>query len=144
MAVVWGVALVVLSLLAWGGQVVSWLAPARAARLGLTEPEGSVEPAFHAWNRGEAMWDSFTLWAMVVAGILLMLDVEAWAYFGLVGGGMYVYFAGLGIAARLSLSRRGFRIGRPQGVKSAYLMLSIWGVAGLITLVAAVRALPTS
>ncbi len=29
---------------------------------------------------------------MVVAGVLLIADVHAWAYFGLVGGGMYLYF----------------------------------------------------
>lgn len=51
---------------------------------------------------------------MVVAGVLLILNNGVWAYFGLVGGGMYVYFAGR----------------------------AIWALVGLITIAAAVVALP--
>ncbi|MDX2344595.1 MAG: hypothetical protein QNL12_13115, partial [Acidimicrobiia bacterium] len=64
-------------------------------------------------------------------------------YFGLVGGGMYVYFAGRGIFTRMALERRGFRVGTPQNLKIGYLMLLIWGAMGLITIAAAVIALPT-
>ena len=68
MNVVWGVVLIFLGALAWGGQVFSWLAPVPAARLGLTDNEGDVEPVFWADGRGEAAWDSFTLWTLIVAG----------------------------------------------------------------------------
>ena len=39
----WGLVIVVLGLLAWGGQTLSWFAPATAARLGLADAEGSVD-----------------------------------------------------------------------------------------------------
>lgn len=144
MQIIWGIVIVVLSLLAWGGQTVSWLAPGTAVKLTLMEAEPDVEPTFWADIRGEAAWDFFTLWTMVVTGVLLILDNQAWAYFGLVGGGMYVYFAGRGIFTRVTMLRRGLRIGSPQSVKQGLAFLAIWGVMGLATIVAAVVALPTS
>ena len=143
MHVLWGLVVVALSLLAWGGQAVSWLAPDSAVKLTLMEAEENVEPTYWADIRGEVLWDSLSLWTMLAAGILLMLDQPAWAYFGLVGGGMYVYFAGRGIVTRRSLTLRGFRIGAPANVRIGYTFLAIWGVMGLITIVAAIVALPT-
>ena len=80
---------------------------------------------------------------MVVAGILLILDNSAWAYCGLVGGGMFVYFAARGIFTRLSISHRGLRVGSPENLKVAYTFLAVWGLMGLITIAAAVVALQT-
>ncbi len=81
---------------------------------------------------------------MVVAGILLIIDEPAWAYFGLVGGGMYVYFAGRGIFTRLAMQRRGLKIGAPANVRLGLVFLAVWGVMGLITIVAAASALTTA
>jgi hypothetical protein len=108
------------------------------------EPEDTVEPTYFADVRGEALWDTLTLWTMLVAGVLLVLDVSAWAYFGLVGGGMYVYFAGRGIVTRRAIQQRGYRVGAAQNVKLGYVFLAVWGVMGLITIAAAVAALPSS
>jgi hypothetical protein len=132
-----------LSLLAWGGQAVAWLAPATAVKLNLMEARDDVEPVFWADIRGEAPWDFLTLWTTLVAGVLLLLDDPTWAYFGLVGGGMYVYFAGRGISTRLAMLRRGYRVGTPQGVKVGLTMLAVWGAMGLISIAAAVVALPS-
>jgi hypothetical protein len=143
MGVVWGWVVLALSLLGWGGQTLSWLAPATANRLTLMEGEADVEPSYWADIRGEAVWDALTLWTMLVAGALLIAGVDAWAYFGLVGGGMYVYFAGRGIFTRLAMQNRGFRVGAPANVKVGYAFLGVWGVMGLITIAAAVVALPT-
>jgi hypothetical protein len=134
---VWGITVAALSLLAWGGQALSWLAPAVAERFGLTEHENAVEAAYHADIRGEAMWDTLSLWTMPVAGILLAAGVAEWAYFGLVGGGMYLYFAGRGVVTRVVMQRRGLRIGSPGNVRAAYLMLAVWGVMAVVVMVAA-------
>lgn len=141
MDIAWGVVLVVLSLLAWGGQVVSWLAPDLAVRLTLMEAEDDVEPVFWADIRGEALWDALTLWTMVVAGGLLVLDQPAWAFFGLAGGGAYLYFAGRGISARMAMQARGLRIGAPSSVKVGYLFLVVWGLMAVVTIAASVVAL---
>lgn len=143
MHVLWGLIVLVLSLLCWGGQMISWLRPETAVKLSLVEAEEDVEPTYWADIRGEALWDSVTLWTMVAAGVLLIFDQPAWAYLGLVGGGMFVYFAGRGIFTRLEMAHRGFRIGASANVRIGYTFLGIWGVMGLITIVAAIVALPT-
>jgi len=141
MGVFWGVVLVVLGVFCWGGQTVSWLAPKTAIRLGLSESEQDVEPTFWADIRGEAAWDSLTLWTLPAAGVLLVLGSASWAYFGLAGGGMYLYFAGRGIWTRVAMLRRGLRIGAPGQVPVALAVLAVWGVAAAGTIAAAVIAL---
>ena len=111
MDIIWGSILTPLSLWGWLGQTATVLFPKLAAKLKLTEPEADVDPAFYADVRGEALWDMRILWTLPVAGILLLLGNSLWAYFGLVGGGMYLYFAGRGIIVRLAMQRRGIRIG---------------------------------
>ena len=138
MGIVWGLIVTALGLLCWGGQALSLFLPATAERLGLTESEEDVEAAFYADGRGEAAWDFVTLWVFVVAGILLIVDAAAWPYFGLTGGATYVYVAGRGVLARREMVRRGLRAGSGAGIKAAYIMLPVWGIAGLVTLVAAV------
>jgi hypothetical protein len=141
MSVAWGIVLVVLGLLAWLGQLFSWLAPTPAARLGLTEAEETVDPAFWADVRGEAAWDSLTLWTLPLAGLLLAIDAETWPRWGLIGGAVFVYFGGRGVLARVAARRRGIAIGTDSAVRSAFVMLPVWLVAGLVTVVAALRAL---
>lgn len=141
MTTLWGLVVVALALLAWVGQVISWLAPDTAVRLSLMESKDSVEPSFYADVRGEAMWDSLTLWTMVVAGVLLLIDSSWWTYFGLVGGGMFVYFAGRGIASRRAIQQAGFSVGAAKTVAQAYVFLGLWGATGLITVIAAINSL---
>jgi hypothetical protein len=139
--IAWGVVLIAVSSVAWIGQLVSLVDPDRAARLGLTEADEDVDPVFAADVRGEAAWDTLTLWCLLVAGILLVADVEQWAYFGLVGGGIFLYFAGRGIATRVTMRSRGHRIGTEANVRAAMVMLACWAVAAIVTIWAAVVAL---
>lgn len=141
MELAWGVLVLVLSMIAWLGQVTSWLAPATAVRLTLMEAEADVEPVYWADIRGEATWDSLVLWMLPLAGLLLILDEPAWAVFGLIGGGIYLYYAGRGIATRLALQGHGFRIGASQNVRLGYAFLTAWGAMALITMVGAAASL---
>jgi hypothetical protein len=141
MAVVWGIVVVLTSVVCWGGQVVSWFAPRRAARLGLADSEGEVDPTFWLDGRGEALWDVCSLWVLPVAGVLLIAGHDGWAYFGLVGGGAYVYFAGRGIVVRSVLRIRQVRIGGVETIRVALVALAVWGVVGLVTIGAAIAAL---
>jgi len=106
------------------------------------EPEADVDPTFYVDVQGEAFWDMVTLWTLPVAGILLIFNSPWWAYFGLIGGGMYLYFAGRGIAVRLMMQRREIRIGKPETLKVVYVFLALWGLIAVVTLVMAVAALP--
>jgi len=144
MEIIWGVVLIVLGLLAWGGQTLSRFAPDTATKLSLVEKKETVEPVYWADIRGEALWDFFTLWTLVVAGVLLLFGHQAWPYFGLVGGSIYLYFAGRGILTRVEMQRAGFRVGDPRSVQLGLAMLAVWLIVGLTTIVAAIVALPTS
>lgn len=137
MNILWGVIVSLLSLLAWGGQAVSWFSPSTAVRWKVMEAEHDVEPTFWADARAEALWDTLTLWVMVVAGVLLSVEVNAWAYFGLVAGGMYLYFGGRGILARIAMRRRGLRIGATANVTLGYVFNAVWAAMALVTIVAA-------
>jgi hypothetical protein len=141
MYIVWGVILFIISSIDYFGQLVSALWPATAEKLGLTEPQVDVDPTFHADVRGEAYWDSVILWTLPVAGMLLVLNNPLWAYFGLIGGGMYLYFAGRGIMVRRVMQRRGIRIGKPDSLRVGYIFLALWGLAAVITIVMAIAAL---
>lgn len=137
----WGVVLILFGLLAWGGQTLSRFSPDTAERLNLMEGEDTVEQVYWADIRGEGLWDFLTLWTLVVAGALLLVGHEAWPYFGLVGGAIYVYFAGRGILTRMEMRSRGFRIGDPSNVRVGLIMLAAWGIVGLATIVAAATTL---
>jgi hypothetical protein len=142
MNIIWGVILFIIASIGYFGQAISAFWPETATKLGLTEPEADVDPTFYADVRGEAFWDTAILWTLPVAGVLLVLNSPVWAYFGLVGGGMYLYFAGRGILVRRVMQRRGIRIGSPDTLKVAYIFLTLWGLAAVITIVLAIAALP--
>lgn len=129
-------------ILRWLGQVLNASAPTLAARLGVTEPESDVDPTYFVDGRGEAIWDALILWTLPVAGILLMLNSPWWAYFGLVGGGMYIYFAGRMLVVRLLMRRRGIPIGKPQTVNLYNAILALWGLLAAVTIIMATAALP--
>lgn len=141
MNVAWGVVIVVTSTICWGGQVVSWLAPDLAVRLGLADSADDVDRTFWLDGRGEAAWDAFVLWTLPLAGLLLMVDHDWWRYLALIGGGSYVYFAGRGIFVRVRMRRDGIEIGSDSAIRTALTALTIWGVIALITVVAAISSL---
>ena len=143
MKLIWGVILVFFTLvLCWLAQVIAASSPKLGARLGLTEAEPDVDPTFFVDIRGEAIWDAMIIWTLPVAGILLIVDSALWAYFGLVGGGGYLYFAGRGIVVRVAMERHGVRIGKPGSLRLYYVLLALWGVIAVVTIAMAVAALP--
>ena len=143
MDIIWGSILVIFTLvLCWLAQVINAFFPGLAAKLGLNEAEDEVDPTFFADTRGEAIWDTFILWPLPVAGILLLLNNPNWAYFGLMGGGIYLYFAGRGIVVRMLMHKRGIRIGATETVRAYYVFLGLWAALAIITIILSVRALP--
>ncbi len=140
MNIIWGAILTIFSLLGWIGQAITAFSPKLAVKLGMTEPESDVDPTFYVDIRGESVWDTMILWTLPVAGILLMLNNSLWAYFGLVGGGMYLYFAGRGITVRLVMQRHGIRIGKPKTLAAICLFLILWAIIAVVTIIMAVAA----
>lgn len=144
MTIIWGTILLIISSIGYFGQLITALSPERAANLGLTEPETDVDPTFYADVRGEAYWDSVILWVLPVAGVLLILGHPLWPYFGLVGGGMYLYFAGRGILTRRIMQSRAIRIGSQSNLRTIYIFLTIWGITALVTIVLSAATLFSS
>jgi len=143
MNIIWGAILIIFTgILCWLGQVINASSPTLAARLGLTEPESDVDPTYFVDGRGEAIWDALILWTLPVAGILLILNNPWWVYFGLVGGGMYLYFAGRMLVVRLAMQRHGIRIGKPETVKLYNAVLILWGLLAVVTIIMALAVLP--
>ena len=141
MDIIWGILLIAFGLIGWGGQVLSALTPRFAEKLGLIEPEADVDVAFFADARGEARWDSITLWILPFTGLLIILNNPLWIYFGMIGGSIYLYFAGRQIFTRLELKKREVRIGKPELLKTYYIFVSLWGLIGLATIIKAVKTL---
>ena len=137
----WGAIVLIISLIGWLGQTLSAFSPKTAVKLGLAQPEADLDSTFYADVRGEAYWDAMITWTLPVAGLLLILDSPSWAYFGLVGGGMYLYISGRGIVVRRLMERRGIRIGKPENLKLYNASLALWGLIALVTIVMAVAAL---
>jgi hypothetical protein len=144
MNIIWGIILTIISSLGYFGQAITAFWPGTATKLGLTEPETDVDPAFYADVRGEAFWDTAILWTLPIAGVLLVFNSPVWVYFGLVGGGMYLYFTGRGIVVRRVMQLRGIRIGMPEALKVNYIFLAVSGLVAVITIVMAIAALPLS
>jgi hypothetical protein len=142
MHIVWGAVIALLPLLVLGGQTASLLTPRRRPRPADTSTRHA--PGYVVGIRREAPLDAVTLWTMVVAGVLLIFDVSAWAYFGLVGGGMYVYFGGRGLLNNVAVQREGVPVSDRKSQAISYLILASWAVVGLATIVAAMVAFLTT
>lgn len=138
----WGILLTILTLITWFGQALTALSPDWAARIGFSEPQSDVNPTIYADMRGEAIWDTLIIWPLSVAGILLLLNNSAWIYFGLVGSGMYLYFAGRFITTRLIMQRQGILISKPQTIKLYFGIAGVWGLMAITTILMAVMASP--
>ncbi len=141
MNIIWGVILFIISSIAFFGQAITAFWPGTATKLGLTEPEADVDPTFYVDVRGEAYWDTAVLWMLPVAGVLLVLKSPVWVYFGLIGGGMFLYFAGRGIVVRRMMQRCGVRIGLPGTLRVVSVFLTLWGLAAVITIIMAITTL---
>ncbi len=144
MNIIWGILLTIISALGWLGQVMTTFWPETAVKWGLTESETEVDPTFYADMRGEAFWDTAILWTLPVAGVLLILNNQLWPYFGLIGGGMYLYFAGRGIIVRRVMQQRNIHIGTLDSLKVAYTFLALWGLAAVVTIAMAIVTLLVS
>ena len=141
MNLIWGIILVSVTLKCWIGQIIIALSPKVAVKIRIIEPESDVGPTFFADMRGAAIWDALSLWTLPFAGILLILNNSLWAYFGLTGGGMYLYFAGRTIAAHLTMQRHGIHIGKSKKLKVKYMILTLWGLIAIVTIIIALMTL---
>ena len=141
MNLIWGIILVSVTLKCWIGQIIIAFSPKVAEKIKIAEPESDVNQTFFLEMQGAAIWDAVSLWTLPFAGILLILNNKLWTYFGLVGGGMYLYFVGRGIASHSTMQRKGINIGRAKKLKVKYMILTLWGFIAIVTMIMAVETM---
>jgi hypothetical protein len=141
MNLIWGIILVSVTLKVWIGQIIISFSPKIAEKINIIEPESNVDKTFFLDMRGSAVWDAIILWTLPFPGILLIINNSLWTYFGLIGGGMYLYFVGRTIVSNLSLHRNEINIGRSKKLKVKLLILTLWGIVALVTIIMALEKL---
>lgn len=139
MNIIWGIILVSITLKVWIGQIIIAFFPKIAKKINIIE--SNVDKTFFLVLRGEAIWDALTLWILPLAGILLILNNSLWTYFGLIGGGMYLYFAGRSLASNFTLHHNGINIGKSKKLKNKLIILTLWGVMSVVTIIIALLEL---
>jgi len=137
-----GITVLIVGLIAWVGQSLSFLAPTLAVRIGVLEPEGEIDPTLRIVEaKAEGLTDMLLTWTLPLAGVLMLLRHPVWPYLALVGGGVYLYLSLLIILSRVFLKREGRKIGPPGSERGAYVFGSIWALSSVAMIVLAVQHL---
>ncbi len=122
-----GIVVIVVGLICWLGQSLSFLAPQIAIRIGLCEPENEMDQTLYIIEtKAHGLNDMILTWTLPLSGLLMIVDHRYWPVFALVGSGIYLNFSGIIILHRIFLKNRGKRVGSPSSEKVAYFFGSIW------------------
>ncbi len=132
---IWGIILTSATLKVWVGQIIIVLSPKLAEKINIIESD--MDKNYYLDLQVSAVWDAIVLWTLPSAGILLILNNFYWIYFGLIGGGMYIYFVGRTIASNLELYHNKIKIRKSKKVKVKLLILIFWGVIAIVTIILA-------
>jgi len=141
MRIALGLFFVCFGLFGWLGQLISGLHYSLAQRLSLQEKSEGTDPLFGVAERNAARWDSFVLWTLPVAGVLMLFNHPWWPYVALVAGGIHLDAGGRELAKSLSLNKGGVRIGAPKDWQIAKIFLSGLVLIGLVTIAYALWAI---
>ena len=135
MKFIWGVFLFGVTLKVWVGQVIIAISPGVAEKLRIIESISKMDSCYFVTLRGEAFWNMFFLWILPVSGFFLIINYDSWLFFGLIGGVIYVYFAGHGILIRFFMQKNGIVIGSSNWVRFTYFLLFLWLFVAVVTVV---------
>ena len=134
-----GILVLVLGLIAWVGQSLTFVAPSIAIRLGVLEPEDEVDPTLHIIEaRAEGLVDMLLAWTLPASALLMILDHPSWPYLAFFGAGVFLYFSGLITLSRVFLKGTGRKVGRPASERAAYLFGGLWAACAVMMVVFAV------
>ena len=137
-----GIIVIVFGLIGWAGQTLSLLAPKTAVKLGVLEPEGEMDPVFHIYEaKVMGLADMLTTWILPLSGLLMLLKHPVWPFLGLIGGGIYIYFAGLIVLGRIILKKNGKKVGSSSSITAAYGFSVIWVLSAAAMIVLSWKAL---
>ncbi len=122
-----GIVVIIVGLLVYIGQGLSFFAPALATKIGLNDPPEEMDESLYIIEtKANGLGDLILAWVLPISGLLMILDHAAWTYLALIGSGIYIYFALLTIFCRIYLKRYGKKVGNPTSEKTAYIFSGIW------------------
>ncbi len=137
-----GIIVIIVGLLVYVGQALSFLAPELATRIGLNDPQEEMDESLYIIEtKANGLSDMLLTWTLPLAGLLMILDHVTWPYFALIGSGIYIYFALLTIFCRVYLKKAGKKVGSPSSEKAAYIFSVIWMLTSLTMVTLAVQKL---
>jgi len=131
-----GIIVIVVGMIVYIGQSLSFFAPDIATKIGLNNPEDEMDRSLYIIEtKANGLSDILLTWIFPLSGMLMLLDHESWPFFALVGGGIYIYFALLTIFCRVFLKRDGKKVGSASSEKVAYIFSAIWIVSAATMIV---------
>ena len=137
-----GIIVIVVGLLVWIGQSLSFLAPDVATKLGLNSPEEEMDQSLYIIEtKANGLSDILLTWTLPLSGLLMIFDHKTWPFLALIGSGIYIYFALLTIFSRIFLNKQGKKVGSPSSVRVAYVFSAIWILSAIIMIVLATQKL---
>ena len=136
MITVIGIIVIVVGLLVFIGQALSFFAPDLATKTGLNSPEEDMDKTLYIIEtKANGLSDILLTWMFPLSGVLMILDHPIWPFLAMVGSGVYLYFACLTIFCRYFLQRHGIKAGSPKDVRVAYVFSVIWILSSISMIV---------
>lgn len=137
-----GVIVVLVGLIAWVGQSFSFIVPSLATKFGLLEPQEEMDETLYIIEaKALSLNDMLLTWTLPLSGVLMLLNNPLWPYFGLIGGGIYLYFSGMIVLSRIYLKSVGKKIGGPSAVTAAYAFSAVWVLVTLMMIIMSISEL---
>ena len=142
MSIVIGVFVILAGLICWIGQVLSFLFPMTAAKVGACEREDEVDQSmFIIETKAHGLTDTLLAWTLPLSALLMIFDVPYWPVLALIGSGIYLNFSGVFMLHRVYLKKHGKKVGSRYSELTAYIFGFIWILAAVVMIVLAIREL---
>lgn len=130
MRIAFGIVALMIGSAGFIGQLVSAVDFRLAQRLGLQEGNQETDQLYRRLEQSTARWDLLVLWALPVAGVLMLVEHAWWPYAALVAGGVSADAGGRETAKLLGLRAQGVRIGSVREMRTGFAVLTLLTLVG--------------
>ena len=142
METVLGIFVIVLGLICWLGQTLVLFVPNVAVKLGVNEPEDTIDKSMYLFERySQGIMDVLLTWLLPASAVMMLLDYMYWPMFALVGSGIYLYFPGVFSITRIVLKRNGLAVGSRASEVTAYVLGALWTLSAVLMITLAIAEL---
>ena len=123
------------------GQIISSINFSLAQKLGLQEDPAESDPLLQRAEQYAAYWDLVTMGWLPLAGVLMLVDSQAWPLVAFFGGAIYLDASGREAAKNLSFKHEGVRIGAPRQQRLFFATYFIMAALAIVVLAYSLVAL---